>query len=211
MSYGVILAVCKCQNHFQPVPSDLVPCSASSVQLCGIYCDWLVDFAVRLCNKQDCHSTRGQPPPKSPRPVTLPQSVDSAMPCTSESRFVFITLTEDFQEIHPCIWPYSVNIIKNSEHNKQPVYCLSLNTFALASQNTLHTCGWNLHTEVLRPQQTRDMFLSRGNYGVAPRCLRFTEHVAHWASWLTCQYNCFNSYQRVMQSHIIGSVGTQET
>lgn len=168
---------------------------------------WLCGQAVQQTGLLQYKGTT--PPKKSPRPGTLPQSADSAMPCTSEGSFVFIIFTEDFQEIHHCIWPYSVDIIKNSEHNKQPVYCLSLNTFVLASQNTLLTCGWNLHSEVLCPQQTRDMFRSRGTYGVAPWCLRFTEHVAHWASWLTCQYNSFKSYQRVMHSHIIGSVCTQ--
>lgn len=147
---------------------------------------WLCGQAVQQTGLSQYEGTN-PPPKKSPRPGTLPQSADLAMPCTSEGHFVFITLTEDFQEIHPCVWPCSVDLIKNSEHNKQPVYCLSLNTFALASQNTLHTCGWNLHTEVLRPQQTRDMFRSHANYGVASQCIRFTEHVAHWASWLTCQ------------------------
>lgn len=71
-----------------------VPCSASSFQLCGIYCDWLVEFVVRLCNTQHCHSMRGRSPSRrSPRPGTLPQPADSAVPCTySEGSFVFLTL-----------------------------------------------------------------------------------------------------------------------
>lgn len=71
-----------------------VPCSASSFQLCGIYCDWLVKFVVRLCNTQHCHSMRGRSPSRrSPRPGTLPQPADSAVPCTySEGSFVFLTL-----------------------------------------------------------------------------------------------------------------------
>lgn len=94
-----------------------VPCSASSFQLCGIYCDWLVEFVVRLCNTQHCHSMRGRSPPPADRHVQVlyPSLLTRLCLALILRAALFFSHSEEvseaFQEIHIDTWPSDSDVV----------------------------------------------------------------------------------------------------
>lgn len=172
MSHGMLLAVIyKCQNHFQSVPFDLVPCSASSFQLCGILL-WLACWhcgqtVQRTGLSQHCGMVLS-PPPHNTHTHTYTHTPHPGTPIATSRYFtpacwlgwalhlfwgqlcfynppVAMGFPRNPHLHLAILW---LSCYYNSEYKKQPIYqSPSMNICVPSFSNTLRTCGWNLRTE----------------------------------------------------------------